>query len=140
MALSIKEKINLSEIRMEKARNNLIDAEDTFKEGKYNLTVDRAYYAILTIARSLLILKGIDPANHDGVKTMLSMHFVKHNILPKSIIDNFRILLARRTDIDYGDFSEATVEEAEDSLKKAREFVLFVEGIIVNLKSEMAGQ
>jgi len=38
MALSIKEKINLSEVRMEKARNNLRDAEDTFKEGKYNRT------------------------------------------------------------------------------------------------------
>jgi len=100
MVLSIKEKINLSEIRMEKTRDNLIDTEDTFKEGKYNLTVNRAYYAILTASRSLLILKGVDPATHDGVKTMLSMHFVKHNLLPKSVIDNFRILLARRTDID----------------------------------------
>ena len=65
---------------MEKARNNLRDAEDTFKEGKYNLTVNRAYYTILTAARSLLILKGIDPATHDGVKTMVSMHFVKHKV------------------------------------------------------------
>jgi len=34
MTLSLQEKITLSDVRIEKAKNNLRDAEDTFKEGK----------------------------------------------------------------------------------------------------------
>ncbi len=136
MTLTLQEKINLSNIRIEKAHINLKDAEYTFKEGKYGLTINRSYYAILSASRSLLVLKGIDTATHDGAKTMLSLHFVKTGYLPKNIIDSFRILLARRTDVDYGDFSETTVEEAEDSLNKARDFVTSVEQALIRLKSE----
>lgn len=136
MALTLDEKINLSKLRIDKAHINLKDAEDMFKQGKYGLTINRSYYAILSASRSLLILKGIDTASHDGAKTMLSLHFVKEDYLPKNVIDSFRILLARRTDVDYGDFSETSVEEAEDSLNKAREFVSQVENAITCLKSE----
>lgn len=137
MTLSLQEKIALSDVRIEKAKNNLRDAEDTFKEGKYSLAINRAYYAVLSAARSLLILKGIDAATHEGVKTMLSLHFVKTSYLPRDVVDSFRVLLARRTDIDYGDFSEGTFEEASDSIKKAREFMTLVEQALARLRKEM---
>ena len=137
MTLSLQEKITLSEARIDKARNHLKDAEDIFQERRHGVAINRAYYAILSAARSLLILKGIDPATHDGVKTMLSLHFVKTNYLPKNVVDSFRILLARRTDVDYGDFSEGTPEEAKDSIEKAREFITLVEQAIGRLKGEM---
>ena len=137
MTLSLQEKIALSDVRIEKARNNLRDAEDTFKEEKYSLAINRAYYAVLSAAKSLLILKGIDAATHEGVKTMLSLHFVKTSYLPRDVVDSFRVLLARRTDIDYGDFSEGTFEEASDSIKKAREFMTLVEQAHARLRNEM---
>jgi len=91
----------------------------------------------LSAAGSLLILKGIDTATHDGVKTMLSLHFVKTSYLPRDVVDSFRLLLARRTDIDYGDFSEGTFEEASDSIKKAREFMTLVEQALARLRNEI---
>jgi len=137
MTLSLQEKISLSEARIEKARNHLRDAEDTFREGKHGLAINRAYYAILSAARSLLILKGIDPVPHKGVKTMMALHFVKTEYLPEKVIDSFRTLLARRTDVDYGDFSEGTPEEANDSVEKAREFITLVEQAIDRLRKEI---
>ena len=73
----------------------------------------------------------------EDVKTILALHFVKTNYLPRNIIDSFRVLSARRTDGDYGDFPEGTAEEAEDSVKKAREFVTLVGQDIARLKGEI---
>jgi len=65
--------------------------------------VNRSYYAVLSASRALLILKGVDPATHSGCKTMLSMHFVKPGLLSRDMLEDFKILLAMRTDLDYGD-------------------------------------
>ncbi len=39
------------------------------------------------------------------------------------VIKKFKILLSRRTDVDYGDFDTIDEKEAADSLKSAEELV-----------------
>ena len=127
MTLSIDDKIELSRYRLEKAKKFLEDAVTLFDAGSYESSVNRAYYAVLTASKSLLILRGIDPETHEGVKTMLSKEFIKTGFLPKGFGETFRSIQARRLDSDYGDYIEIGHDEAEDSLNRAREFINKVE-------------
>jgi len=135
--LSAEEKIALSDVRAEKSNDMLSDASDTLKSGLFNTSVNRSYYAALHSARSLLILKGIDPLQHDGVKTMLSLHFIKTKILPENIIKDFKNLLSLRTDVDYGDFESIDKKEAEAALKKTKSFLKVIEHERKKLIKEM---
>lgn len=123
MTLKIEDKIELAKYRIEKAKRILDDARKLFELNSYDSAVNRAYYAILTASRALLILRGVDPETHDGVKTMLSKEYIKTSILPTEFSEIFRSLSAKGTDSDYGDFIEITFEEAKDSLEKAKKFV-----------------
>jgi len=136
--LSIEEKITLSDLRSTKSRETLSDALNNFKAGMYKTSVNRSYYAVLHSARSLLILKGIDPLRHEGVKTMMSLHFIKAGIIPQEVIKIFKELLVIRTDVDYGDFETVDKSEAEKAIKKARRFIKIIESARKNLIKEIS--
>ena len=125
--LSAEEKIALSDIRAQKGRDMLSDASDTLRSSLFKTSINRSCYATLHSARSLLILKGIDPVQHDCVKTMLSLHFIKTKLLPENIMKDFKNLLSLRTDVDYGDFESVDKKDAEGALKKAARFLKVIE-------------
>jgi uncharacterized protein len=77
----------------------------------------------LSALRALLILEGINPETHEGVLTMLSLRFIKTEILPIHIVKNFKSLFSKRTDVDYGDFDTTSSVDAEESLKNAEELI-----------------
>lgn len=136
--LSIEEKVTLSELRAEKSRNTLSDAINNFNAGMYKTSVNRSYYAVLHSARSLLILKGLDPIKHDGVKTMISLHFIRTNLLPKEVIDIFKDLMVLRTDVDYGDLEFVDKDEAEKALNQAKRFIEIIEPVRAHLIKELS--
>ncbi|MGB9716674.1 MAG: HEPN domain-containing protein [Thermodesulfovibrionales bacterium] len=138
--LSIEEKITLSDLRAEKSRDTLSDAINNFNAGMYKTSVNRSYYAVLHSARSLLILKGIDPARHEGVKTMLSLHFIRPNLLPKDVIEIFKELMVLRTDVDYGDLEFIGKDEAEKALAQAKRFIETIEPLRSNLIKDCRGE
>lgn len=123
MTLEPHDKKNLSDLRIDKAYKYLNDAKANFNEGRFETSVNRSYYAILTAVRSILILEGADPKTHDGAITMFSLRFVKTGILPKDYVKKFEILHSRRTDVDYGDLEIVEKADAEDSLKIAEEII-----------------
>jgi|MudIll2142460700_1097286.scaffolds.fasta_scaffold188505_3 uncharacterized protein (UPF0332 family) len=123
MTLEQKDKISLSDIRMKKAYEFLQDAKANSEDGRYNTSINRSYYAALYAVRSILILEGANPETHEGVITMLSLRFIKSKLLPVDIIKNFKTLLSRRTDVDYGDFETIDKAESEDSTLLAEEII-----------------
>ncbi|MBM4141505.1 MAG: HEPN domain-containing protein [Nitrospira sp.] len=129
MTLSVKDKIDLSRYRIEKAKKLLEDASTLFDASSYESAINRSYYAVLNASRSLLILRGIDPETHEGIKTMLSKEFIRTGLLPKKFGETFRSIQARRIDSDYGDYVEIGSDEAADSLKRAQHFVKKAEEI-----------
>lgn len=128
MILEIRDKKVISDTRMEKAREFLADARATYEEKRYRTSVNRAYYAALNAARSILILEGANPETHDGAVTLLSLRFVKTGVLPVDVIKKFKVLLSRRADVDYGDFDTTGVAEAEDSLRNSEKIVEMIDG------------
>lgn len=123
MTLSQDDKKDLAAYRLQKAAVFLNDAKTLLDASSYGSSANRSYYAMLSAARSLLILRGISADTHEGVKTMISREFIKTGLFPKEMGEVFRNLQARRVDSDYGDYVEITEQEARDSLAKAEQFV-----------------
>ena len=137
MTLSADDKRSLSDLRFEKAQTALQDAGANLAEGRLSTAVNRSYYAALNAVRSLLILEGINPESHAGAVTMLSLHFIKTELLPVTIVKHVKTLLSRREDVDYGDFESITRDEAEDSVARAGEMLAAVEALRSRLAAEL---
>ena len=129
MKLSRQDKENLSDIRFTKAQEFLRDAQANIAEDRDKTGVNRAYYAVLQAVRSLLVLEGLDTETHSGAITVLSLHFVKTGLLPLETIKTIKLLLSRRTDVDYGDFDSISKEEAQDSLEKAEALLAQIDAV-----------
>jgi|GEM_PF-320197 len=137
MTLNMEDKIELARYRMEKAKRFIRDSSSLIGIKSYESSVNRSYYAVLTASRALLTLRGIDPETREGVKTMLSKEFIRTGLLPKKFGETFRSIQARRMDSDYGDYIEIGYDEADDSLKRARDFVEKAEEICVKAIDEV---
>ena len=137
MTLDIKDKKALSDARMDKAKEFLSDARATYNERRFRTSVNRAYYAALNAVRAVLILEGANPETHEGAVTLFSIRFIKTGILTVDIIKKFKILLSRRTDVDYGDFDTIDAADAEDSLKSAGLIIETIDRVRTKLISEL---
>jgi uncharacterized protein (UPF0332 family) len=121
--LTVEERIALSELRVERAKEMLDDAKKAYEAGMYKTSINRSYYAVLHATRSLLILKGIDPVTHDGAIKLMSLEFVKPGIIQKEMLKILKRLLSLRTDVDYGDMVTVEKEESLEALKDAERFL-----------------
>ena len=119
MTLSADDKKTLSEVRFAKAREALADAQANLGYERPNTAVNRSYYAALSAVRALLILDGVNPESHGGAVTTLGLRFIRTKLLPVSVAKDFKTLMARRTDVDYGDFESISQSEAEDCVQRA---------------------
>lgn len=137
MKLTAEDKISLSIVRFKKAEEFLNDAKGNLKEQRLKTSVNRAFYALLNGVRSLLILQGINPESHTGAVTTLSLRFIKPGLLPVQVVKDFKLLLSRRTDVDYGDFEMIDTEDAEDSVQKAETVLQSINEVRKNLIKEL---
>lgn len=137
MKLTAEDKISLSIVRFKKAEEFLNDAKGNLKEQRLKTSVNRAFYAALNGVRSLLILQGINPESHTGAVTTLSLRFIKPGLLPVQVVKDFKLLLSRRTDVDYGDFEMIDTEDAEDSVQKAETVLQSINEVRKNLIKEL---
>jgi len=136
MTLDKDDKKDLANYRLEKADIFLNDAKTLLNASAYGSSTNRSYYAMLSAARSLLILRGISAETHEGVKTMISREYIKTGLFPKEMGEIFRNLQARRVDSDYGDYVEISEDEARDSLAKAGRFVSEVKRVSRSILEE----
>ena len=137
MNIEKRDKKTLSDVRMERAREFFEDAHANFNEKRFRTAVNRAYYASLSAIRALLILQGVNPESHEGVLTMLSLRFIKTEILPVTIVKDFKTLFSKRTDVDYGDFDTTTSADAQESLENAEEIIEAIDVVRKKLIAEM---
>jgi uncharacterized protein (UPF0332 family) len=121
--LEAEDKRSLSNLRMSKAKAFLEDAQANRREGRDKTAINRAYYAALSAIRSLLVLEGSNAETHEGVITMLSLRFVKPNLLPVAFVKSFKLLQSRRADVDYGDIDTIGPDEAADAVQTAEEMI-----------------
>ena len=137
MTLSADDKKTLSEVRFAKAREALADAQANLGYERPNTAVNRSYYAALSAVRALLILDGVNPESHGGAVTTLGLRFIRTKLLPVSVAKNFKTLMARRTDVDYGDFESISQSEAEDCVQRAEVLLNKIDTLRKRLSAEL---
>ncbi len=67
----------LIDYRLERAHSTLGEADLLYNGEYFNAAVNRSYHACYYATIALLLSRNIETSTHNGVKTQLSMHFVR---------------------------------------------------------------
>ena len=118
--------------RKEKARATLNDIPVLIEHEMWNTAMNRLYYACFYVVCALLISVKIETKTHEGVRRMLSLHFVKTQKLSIKLSKFYTDLLENRNSSDYSDFVYFDKETVEDFYKQAVVFVDTIEKLIEN--------
>lgn len=122
---------DLIQYRLERAKETLEEAKILIdKGGKYNGAVNRMYYACLYAAIALLASKGISAEGHNGIRTMLGMHFVKTGILNIEMARLYGQLSNARISGDYDLFITFQEDKIKDFYAGAQKFIQTVKNIL----------
>ena len=118
--------------RIGKAWSTFNDARTLADAQSWNSSVNRLYYTCFYAVLALFSKNDISSHSHSGVKTMLSLKFIKAGLLEKELGMLYSNLFDFRQKGDYGDFFdfdentvlplfpqvERFVKEIEELLKK----------------------
>lgn len=120
------EKITLSELRLEKAKECLADAALLAENGSYKSLSNRSYYAVFHAMRAVLALDAFDTKKHSGVIAEFQKRYIKIGVFDKEMSFIVRSLFLARNNSDYDDFF---ILAKEDALKQYENAVRFVNAI-----------
>jgi uncharacterized protein (UPF0332 family) len=112
------------------AHESLAAAKVLQAQGYYGFAASRAYYAMFYVAEAFLLGKGLAFSKHSGVHAAFGEHFAKTGIIPPE----FHRYLLRGMEVrhagDYGKARKVTLEEAEEQLARAEQFLELAERLI----------
>ena len=120
------------EVRLEKAREDLMTARELLSLGRLRGAVNRAYYAVYHVTTALLLTEDIERRRHSGVQSAFSHYFIKTG---KVEPEYARILTAARKareSSDYSDRIELDRETAEEIVADAERFISRIERYLAN--------
>lgn len=126
----------LIDYRMQRAYDTLKEAEVMNRESFYNAAVNRLYYACYYAAVALLLKYDIQTQTHNGVKTMLGLHFISTGKLSIKIGKTFGTLFEKRHSGDYDDFVYCDQELVDSLCPQAKSFIDAVNALIVGTNKE----
>lgn len=128
--LTLKDRKNLIEYRLQRASETIAEAQYNADGGYFNTAVNRLYYAAYYAASALMLANGINAVSHAGIKTMLSLHFVRTKLLDIEHGKTFLTLFENRQSGDYEDFIYCDLNLFNQLLPKTKDFIEAVKLII----------
>ena len=120
----------LVSLRLQNAKDTLIELPVLIEHGFWNTTVSRMYYACYYAASALLLGSKIEANTHNGVKTQLSMHFVRTGHLSLDHGATFSLLFEKRQASDYSDFAYCDLALVNTLRPRAEAFINAMEQLI----------
>lgn len=121
------EKISLSKLRLEIAKERIAYADGIMKLGDYKTVANRSYYAVFSAMRAVLALDGFDSKKHSGIIAEFRKNYLKTELLPKELSPMIDGLVEARQGSDYDDFYIILKEQVEEQLENSKKFILAVE-------------
>ena len=115
----------MSEIEslLKRAERYLISAEVLIREGDFESSLSRSYYAMFFSAQAALLFKGLSFSSHKMTISAFGEHFIKSEIFSREMGKDFHKAFDRRQISDYHHDFIIDKSEAEEFLKCGREFV-----------------
>ena len=126
---SIKE---LANVRLDRAKEMLISAEDNFKNDDLRTSLNRSYYAIFHAMRAMNCLDDFDSSKHSGVIAHFNQAYIKTGVIDMHFSQIIKGASFLREKSDYDDFYIVNRKEAEQQLIDAKEFVDVVAAYLTN--------
>lgn len=114
---------------LQKSRRTLEEAQHLWKNGYYDGSISRAYYAMFHAAEAALLAEDITASTHSGVHRMFGKHFIKTGVLPTQLSAHLGQVFETRQLADYGN-TRLGQEEAEEALRKAAVFIERIEALL----------
>ena len=121
-------------IRLEKARECLIDAERNLTDNAYANAANRSYYCIFHSIRATLITIGFSSKTHSGNISEFRRKFIKTGIFPVEFSNIIGKAFEVRNDSDYDDFYIISKDEVTKQTQNARVFLAAIEKYINSIK------
>ncbi len=116
--------------RLERAKQDLSDAEFSYEDNRFLNANNRAYYAIFHAIKAVLALERVDFKRHKDVIAYFNQHYVKNEIFPRTIGRKIGQASKVREDSDYDDEFIPTEEKTREQIDTAREMVDLVQKYI----------
>jgi len=118
-----KRQLDLSNYRLDKAKDDVETAELNLKNNKLCQSINRSYYSMFHAARALLAVDKLDSQKHTGVISLFNQHYIKpgkiEHEFSRMLFDAFEI----RNESDYNDFYIAVKKDAHIQLENAKKFL-----------------
>jgi uncharacterized protein (UPF0332 family) len=103
------------EEELELARENWESYRDNYKAQRFRKATSDLYFFCEHSAKALLLTVGIDPQSHEGIRRMISMHFIKPRAMPVNVARYLGNLYDRRKTAEYS--RQAGWEFTEEEVK-----------------------
>lgn len=116
--------------RLERSEETLREADYLIAGGYYSTAINRLYYACYYAISALLIQNRIQTQTHAGVKSMLSLHFIRSGKIDIQTGKDFFRLFDLRHNNDYDDFSFCDKETILDLRPKAEAIIRAITSLI----------
>ncbi len=113
-----------------KAEVKLDAARELYKQGFWEDSASRAYYAMFHAARAALEEIGVNPRTHEGTNSEFGRRFVLDGTFPREMGRALAEAKAARETYEYSALVQMGREESEALLKDA-------EGFVARIKSRL---
>lgn len=130
----------LAKVRMERAKELLVESKDLLDRESYKSANNKAFYAIEKSVKALLATKQIEVTTHNGGLKQFNFRFIFKGDGTFTAEDYQKIARAEqiRNASDYDDFYVASKEEARQQVENANYIVSKIETYI-NSQNVCAG-
>ena len=129
--------MGFAQYRLERAKQDLSDAEFSYKARRYLNANNRAYYAIFHAIKAVLALERIDFKKHKDVLAYFNQHYIKTEKFPRKISKKISQANKVREDSDYDDEFIPTDDETRIQIDTARELITLVEEYLEGQKKSL---
>jgi uncharacterized protein (UPF0332 family) len=119
--------LDLSNYRLQKARDDFETAQALFELGKFAHSMSRSYYCMFDATRAIFALDKFDSKKHSGIISYFIYNYVRNGKIESKYSDMLSNAGKIRLNCDYDDFYIADKKTAQQQLENARYFFEMVE-------------
>jgi uncharacterized protein (UPF0332 family) len=130
MTLRKEDRNALVTLRLEKAKEALIEAKGNIELGHWRVVANRLYYTCFYAASALLIQKGITARTHSGVMNQFGLHFVENGLIGREQNKLYGKLFGLRQTGDYDDLIILQEYDVIPFVEPVEKFIEEIENII----------
>jgi len=131
MTLQPEDRSVLVAIRLQRAKETLVEIEGTMHLGYWRIVANRLYYACYYAVSALLIKNALTAHTHAGVINQFGLHFVTKGLVSKEQGKFYKQLFNLRQSGDYDDWFSVDEKDVAPLLEPAKQFIETIEKLIL---------